>query len=97
MKTPNRVYPIHDFQPNSSWSESCKVNTGPNPIIFQIRTIQKPNLKTFGIGMALGIPSSDFEPPLYSIIAGPIIANVAISIMCSISYMFNLMPSNFGE
>ena len=31
--------------------------------------------------MALGIPSSDFEPPLYSIIAGPIIANVAISIV----------------
>ena len=28
-------------------------------------TIRKPNFETFGIGMAFGIPSSVFEPPLY--------------------------------
>ena len=31
---------------------------------FKIGTIQNPNLKMFGIGMAFGIPSLDFEPPL---------------------------------
>ena len=29
-------------------------------------TIQNPNIKMFGIGMAFGIPSADFEPPLYT-------------------------------
>ena len=33
---------------------------------FKIGTIQIPNFKKFGIGMVFGIPSSEFEPPLYS-------------------------------
>ena len=33
---------------------------------FEIGTIWIPNFKMFGIGMVFGIPSSEFEPPLYS-------------------------------
>ena len=45
---------------------------------FEIRTIQNLNTKMFGIGMAFGISSSDFVPPLYMFILVLLLYNIVI-------------------
>ena len=49
---------------------------------FKIGTIQNPNLKIFGIGMVLGILSSDFEPPLFLLLSNLHKDNAVTRLFC---------------
>ena len=51
-------------QSNHHSKSECLASSQP----FKNRNTLNQNFKTFGIGMAIGFPSSGFEPPVYELI-----------------------------